>query len=175
MLCASAAATAGTTVYTWVDAQGVVHYSDQPHAGAKKINVQSAPTYAAPPVAAVGKSNSTTSQQQQPACSFESPTDQQMLMNAWSVSGRVHVPQEARGGHVVLMLDGAVLPGVADAGGSFTISQIDRGAHTLAAQVLDANGQVVCEAPSVTFYVHQPNLNTPTSPSQQTAPGRPRP
>jgi Domain of unknown function (DUF4124) len=162
MLCVSAAASAGTTVYTWVDAQGVVHYSDQPHPGAKKLNVESAPTYAAPPVATVAKNSSTTTQQQ-PPCSIESPTDQQMLMNAWSVSGRVHVPQEARGGHVVLMLDGSVLPGAADAGGNFTIPQIDRGAHTLAAQVLDANGQVVCEAPSITFYVHQPSSQAPNA------------
>ena len=28
------------TVYKWVDAQGVTHYSDQPHAEAKVIDVQ---------------------------------------------------------------------------------------------------------------------------------------
>jgi hypothetical protein len=30
-------AVAGTTVYRWVDAQGVVHYSDQPHQGARRV------------------------------------------------------------------------------------------------------------------------------------------
>ena len=28
------------TVYKWVDAQGVIHYSDQPHPEAKQIDVQ---------------------------------------------------------------------------------------------------------------------------------------
>ena len=28
------------TVYKWVDAQGVTHYSDQPHPQAQEINVQ---------------------------------------------------------------------------------------------------------------------------------------
>ena len=35
------------TVYKWVDQNGVVHYSDQPHANAQKIQVQQAQTYKA--------------------------------------------------------------------------------------------------------------------------------
>ena len=34
-----------TTVYRWVDEQGVVHYSDQPHPNADKIQVHAAQTY----------------------------------------------------------------------------------------------------------------------------------
>ena len=37
-----------TTMYRWVDAQGVVHYSDQPQPGAQSIQMQSAQTYRAP-------------------------------------------------------------------------------------------------------------------------------
>ena len=39
--CAAVAA----TVYKWVDENGVVHYSDQPHPNAQKIHVQAAQTY----------------------------------------------------------------------------------------------------------------------------------
>jgi hypothetical protein len=38
-----------TTTYRWVDAQGVVHYSDTPHPGAQVIQLPSAQTYRAPP------------------------------------------------------------------------------------------------------------------------------
>ena len=38
-------ALAGATVYRWVDDQGVVHYSDQPHANAEKLHVNAAQTY----------------------------------------------------------------------------------------------------------------------------------
>ncbi|HUN73117.1 MAG TPA: DUF4124 domain-containing protein [Steroidobacteraceae bacterium] len=173
MLSAWLVASAGTTVYTWVDAQGVTHYSDQPHAGATKLKVQDAPTFAAPPVASVSES-----QAQKPSehnqCSIESPTDQQMFMNAYSVSGRVHLPQVNPGDRLIVMLDGTVLPGAADLGGHFTIPQVDRGTHTLAAQLLGPTGQVICEAPSVTFYVHQPNLNSPTNQQPVAPPPRPR-
>src|SRR5262249_61617017 len=33
------------TVYRWVDEDGVVHYSDQPHANAEKLQVHAAQTY----------------------------------------------------------------------------------------------------------------------------------
>jgi hypothetical protein len=173
MLSACAAALAGTTVYVWVDAQGVTHYSDQPHQGATKMKVEDAPTYASTPVggAGTGAPNRAAGEQKM-ECPIVSPTDQQMFMNAWSVSGHVQVPK-GPGYRVVLMLDGTVLPNAADGGGNFTLPQVDRGQHTLAAQVLDQSGQVVCESPSVTFFVHQPNLDSPTNQSQGT-PIRPR-
>ena len=33
------------TVYRWVDEDGVVHYSDQPHPNAEKLQVHAAQTY----------------------------------------------------------------------------------------------------------------------------------
>jgi len=35
------------TVYKWVDENGIVHYSDQPHPNAQKVGVQPAQTYKA--------------------------------------------------------------------------------------------------------------------------------
>src|SRR5271154_797219 len=42
---------AQATVYRWVDADGVVHFSDQPHQGATEIQVQEPQTYSAPKAA----------------------------------------------------------------------------------------------------------------------------
>ncbi|HTW75729.1 MAG TPA: DUF4124 domain-containing protein [Steroidobacteraceae bacterium] len=39
-----------TTVYRWVDAQGVVHYSDRPQPGAQRLQIRPAPTFHAEPV-----------------------------------------------------------------------------------------------------------------------------
>jgi hypothetical protein len=161
MLLASAGALAATTVYTWVDEQGVTHFSDQPHPGAAKKQVENAPTYSAPPTAPADRPA------QQPSapraeCSIASPTDQQMFMNAWSVSGQVQLPRNMQAGaRVILLLDGKVLPDAASQSGAFTLAQVDRGAHTLAAQVESPDGQVICQAPSITFYVHQPSDQAP--------------
>src|SRR5260370_5637988 len=35
------------TVYKWVDENGIVHYSDQPHPNAQQVGVQPAQTYKA--------------------------------------------------------------------------------------------------------------------------------
>ncbi len=159
-----APALAATTVYRWVDEQGVVHFSDQPHPGAQKMRVEDAPTFPAPPVPQTPSSPAAGNSTGPPpsSCSIESPGNEQMLMNAWSVSGSVHMPPQVDpGDRVVLMLDGKVLTGAADLSGAFHIPQIDRGAHTLAAQVQAPDGQVICQTPQITFYVHQPSRLAP--------------
>jgi Domain of unknown function (DUF4124) len=163
MLVASAGAFAATTVYTWVDAAGQTHYSDQPHAGATKMHVSGAPTFSMP---ALPRDHSEAPQaaprRPRATCSIASPSNQQMLMNAWSVSGEIRLPPNLTSAdHVTLMLDGKALPGVASLSGAFTLAHIDRGAHTLAAQVEDSDGRVICQAPAVTFYVHQPSRQAP--------------
>jgi len=36
------------TVYRWVDENGVVHFSDQPHENAEKVQLKAPQTYSAP-------------------------------------------------------------------------------------------------------------------------------
>ncbi|HUN27642.1 MAG TPA: DUF4124 domain-containing protein [Steroidobacteraceae bacterium] len=165
-LLAISSAVAATTVYTWVDDQGVTHYSDQPHQGATKLHVSDPSSYApasssgAPETAATPGGSIPHAQ----ACTIDSPTDQQMFMNAWSVSGHIQLPPGLDSSdRVLLMLDGKVLTGVADLGGNFNIANIARGAHTVAAQVQSASGQIVCQSPQVTFYVHQPSQQAPNA------------
>jgi hypothetical protein len=48
LMCIAVCGTAvSATVYKWVDADGVTHYTDQPHAGAQKMQLQGAQTYSA--------------------------------------------------------------------------------------------------------------------------------
>lgn len=162
-----APALASTTVYRWVDEQGVVHFSDQPHPGAQKMHVEDAPTFPAPPMPQRASGGSAPSEGGAPtaSCSIESPSDQQMLMNQWDVSGSIRMPPQLDSGdRVVLMLDGKVLTGAADLSGAFHISQIDRGEHTLAAQVQGPDGQVICQTPQISFFVHQPSIQNPVNP-----------
>jgi len=41
------------------------------------------------------------------------------------------------------------------------VTPIDRGAHSVQAQIRGADGQVLCQTPTITFYVQQPNLFSP--------------
>ena len=45
LLLVACATANSTTVYKWVDANGVTHYSDQPHPGAEKLEITGAQTY----------------------------------------------------------------------------------------------------------------------------------
>ena len=160
-----APALAATTVYRWVDEQGVVHFSDQPHPGAQKMHVEDAPTFPAPQIPRTPSAAPAAEQGPTASCAIVSPGDQQNLMNTYSVSGSIRLPEQLDSGdRVVLMLDGKVLAGAAEISGACHIPEIDRGAHTLAAQVQSPGGQVICQTPQITFFVHQPSVQNPQNP-----------
>ena len=160
------------TVYKWVDENGVVHYSDQPHANAQKIQVQGAQTYKEVPVPA---GNSTPGAPPPPSfptasggyrgCAITQPQDDQAFADADSLTVVVQTdPPLHASDQVFVTYDGQPLNGNTATGGRFTISPLDRGTHTLQAVVRDSQGTVLCQAPGVTFHVHQPSILNPVNP-----------
>ena len=154
-----------TTVYRWVDAQGIVHYSDQPHPNAQKLEIQGAQTYSDSPASPVA--STTAPEESQPSgppydsCAIVQPTDQQMLMNVYNTTAVVQVsPQLRQGDEIRLFVDGKQMPGSAT---SYTFSVV-RGQHSVQAVIQDSTGQIVCETSTVTFFVHQPSIQNPHNP-----------
>jgi hypothetical protein len=167
LLCGAALADNGrTTVYKWVDAQGVVHYSDQPHPNAQKLEIQGAQTFSALPLPQTP--STPAAQAPQPAsaagydtCSIAQPADQQMLMNVYQATAVVQTsPSLHPGDQIHLFVDGKQIQG---SGTSFTFP-VYRGQHSVQAVIEDTTGQIVCETSSVTFYVHQPSVQNPHNP-----------
>lgn len=154
-----------TTVYRWVDAQGVVHYSDQPHPNAQKMEITGAQTFSSLPAgAAPSTSAPAATQSSAPAydsCSIAQPGDQQMLMNVYQATAIVQTSPALRpGDQVHLFFDGKQIQG---SGTSFTFPVV-RGQHSVQAVIEDGTGQIVCETSSVTFFVHQPSVQNPHNP-----------
>jgi hypothetical protein len=166
LLCATALADNGgtTTVYKWVDAQGVVHYSDQPHPNAQKLEVRGAQTFSALPAPSSAAAAPEQTQPSGPAydsCSIAQPADQQMLMNVYNATAVVQTSPALRpGDQVHLFVDGKQIQGSST---SFTFP-VFRGQHSVQAVIEDSAGQIVCETSSVTFFVHQPSVQNPQSP-----------
>jgi hypothetical protein len=158
------------TVYKWVDENGVVHYSDQPHENAQKVELKAPQTYSSPKTAPTpasrpgGPARKSTAKVYE-SCVVSEPTNEQAFLNTDTVNAGVTVlPAVRPGDTAVVTLDGQPVPGVPASGGQFTISPVDRGTHTIQLVVKDPDGTAVCSSPSVTFYVRQPSLQSPTNP-----------
>ena len=167
-----------TTVYKWVDEYGVIHYSDQPHENAEKIQVQGVQTYSASAAAVRltpdATSRSASSGNPYKSCSIVQPADQQNLPNAESVTVRVASnPMPRAEDRVFITLDGQALNGGQSTGLSFTVKPIDRGEHTLNAQIRGPGEDVLCRTASVTFFVQQHTLLSPNSSGQPGVSPRP--
>jgi hypothetical protein len=157
------------TVYKWVDEEGVVHYSDQPHENAQKVELKAPQTYSAPKTSAPAQSSRSTPARKSSAyqsCTVSEPANEQAFLNTDTVTAGVTVQPAVRPGDTaVVTLDGSPVPGVPPTGGQFTISPVDRGTHTIQMVVKDPDGTTVCSSAPVTFYVRQPSLQSPTNPS----------
>jgi hypothetical protein len=167
MSVACAAVAISATVYRWVDENGVVHYSDQPHENAEKVTVSAPQTYSAPRVPNVPSSSS------QPkksgityTCSITQPANEDTFPNTTVVTTTAQSsPPPGGGDKLVLTFDGLTVTNFPPGGGSFQLTNLDRGTHTLQAQVQDSSGKVVCQSSAVSFTVLQPSVLNPTNPN----------
>jgi len=161
------------TIYKWVDENGVVHYSDQPHANAVKVILGTPQTYSAQRYTPSPDGPPSDPAQQMPVttqCTIASPGNQQTLENTDTVPVALQINPPPNGNtQVSIMLDGGV---VASAAGQqqFTLTGVDRGQHSVTAVVRDTTGRVMCTTEGVTFFVRQPSIQNPVSPVRP--PGR---
>jgi len=165
-----ALAAAETTVYRWVDAQGVVHYSDQPHQGAQKVQAGSltvldfkTPASSSGPQAATPPPPGETAAGPAYQVKILAPAPGTTL---WPVNYRVHVNVQvtpALKGSSLLQYqyDGKYL-GKPRAETSLEMNKVYRGTHTLTVTVVGPGGRNEGQASS-TFYVHQHSILHPGS------------
>jgi hypothetical protein len=155
------------TIYKWVDENGVIHYSDQPHENAQKVQLGKAQTYNAQRYTPPPDGPPRDPSQQGPVttqCVLVSPEDQQTMENSDTVPVAVQVDPAPNGNTlVIVMLDGRAVASQAGAG-QFTLTGVERGEHSLTAVVRDGTGRVTCTTGSVTFFVRMPSVQNPQSP-----------
>jgi hypothetical protein len=146
--------------YMWTDEDGIVHYSDRPEPGAKKI-------YLPEPNASrsLSRSKSATpaadDESEQPEGPFRyeslavaSPAAEATL---WNIEGALSVslslnPALQQGHQVRVYFDGT--PQMVS-GTSFQLQEVWRGEHNLQAEVVDATGKLMIRSKPIRFYVQQ--------------------
>jgi hypothetical protein len=151
-------------IYKWTDADGVVHFSDQPVAGAQRIVTGGAPSpnRAVAPAAPVAPP--ATPKPAKPVgyseFSIESPTSEATYF-AGAVSVRAHLAPGLKPNHVVTWtLNGQPLEEPLDAL-EFHLDDLSRGTYNLNASVSDTDTREVLAATEVTFFVRQPSMLSP--------------
>jgi hypothetical protein len=162
------------TVYKWVDDDGVVHYSDQPHQNAQKLQVRDVQTYrasagdtaaAATPGVPTAPAAASDTQRNYQGCAVVQPGDNQEFASLDALNIVVQTDPVLRpGDQIYVSVDGAPLNNGQPTGAQLTLSPVDRGSHTIQAQVRGSDGAVRCQTPSITFNVHQPSLLNPANP-----------
>ena len=160
LLALAGPALAGQTVYKWVDDKGVTHYSDQPVAGAEKVELSGGASRAATPAPTYSPPAQPEVTTKGPVYSrfvVESPQQDEAIINTGGVV-RVSLASTPAIGteHVVsLYLDGAPVSDYSGTGMSHEFTNVPRGSHTVKAVVSTQQGRKIQETPTVTFHVRQ--------------------
>jgi len=155
-------------LWMWKDQSGVTHYSDRPVPGAKKVEVshrEPPPAAAAPPAA---------SRAAPPAKPAEPTPVEYRSLEIWqpengesffgadaTVDVRMRSePELAEGDRLLLYLDGKLVEGDA-ASLEYNLSELDRGVHSIAAVILDRQGNEKIRSEPRVFHIKQPTVNAP--------------
>ena len=176
-------AAAAADIWKWVDANGVTHYSDQPVAGATKIEVRTGNVIGTAPGGSFSSGSSSSSAA--PAAdpdyrNFEiwRPEPNQSIINtAGVVNVEVRIEPGVRQQHTLnLLLDGRAVQGYPRNALSYELREVPRGTHNVTATVTDQRGQVIATSAGVTFTVRQESIaQPPVGPSLRPPPPKPTP
>lgn len=150
-------------IYKYVTPDGRVEYSDQPREGAAKVEVTPLQTYAPPPLPK--KMTTETQSQAQATTAYQvsimTPQDDATVREN---TGRVVVSlqvvpslEEDSNYTLQLLLDGQPV-GRASTRLKYTLTDVDRGTHTLQAKLLNPLGTSVAQSEVITFYMRRMSI-----------------
>jgi len=152
------AAGAFAEAYTWTDENGVVHYSDRPHPGAKIVELgefsASRPEPATRSSSARQAESSPPIQTNYTAINIVTPGAEETLWNIETVLD-VHLeltPALKPGHQVRVYYDG--MPTIFSST-RFQIEEVYRGVHNLQVEVIDQTGRLLIRSRPNRFYVQQ--------------------
>ena len=174
-----AAAGAQAEVYKSVNEKGEVVYSDTPSQGAEHVKLPSLPTYTAPPVIPSAKAAREPAKNAfYESFAFNKPENDETVRNNLGIvmiETRLTPSLQTKLRHrIQFYLDGEPNGPLIDRT-AITMSNIERGAHTLSASVLDKDGKVLVSTGDITVHVkresklHDKQATESDNPSNRTA------
>jgi len=155
----------GAPAWTWVDANGTVHFSDRPVEGAQRVELAGAQFIGSRAPAAMGpRTTAPGAPAAYQAADIVSPADQETL---WNIGTMLNVqvrfqPALQLGHRYDLVLDGQ-RRNINTTNQRATLPDVFRGTHTLQVVVIDSAGAELMRSPSRTFHVQQTSVQNPNS------------
>ena len=150
-------AAAQTKIYKWVLPDGSIQYSDSPQEeGAKAVELPPLQIYSAPRRAQAAESETEAGKAKDgryDSVKVVSPkADESIRDNGGTVSVRVALKPSLYPDHTIeILMDGQ--PIGSGKGTSVTVTNVDRGTHSVSAVVKNAQGATVASAPGITFHL----------------------
>lgn len=154
------AVSTGDKIYTWIDKKGDRIYSDVPREGAEVMEIKKGTDYT-PPDSSVPDWNDmkpkVVLEESEAYTNFAivSPSNNATIRNN---SGIVQIaldirPKLNKGDKITLEIDGVAV----ETSGStiISLSNVDRGTHTLIAYIIGAKDKVVASTAAVTIHMHR--------------------
>ncbi len=155
-------------VYKWTDSSGQVHYTDQWQEGSQAVDLPEPSVYTPAPVPSATQSPGTGAAS--PAGDYDllevsAPAqDETIRNNEGKVTVGLRLEPTLRQGDVIeLFLDGEKVPGGLSTTGA-TLSNINRGTHTVKARVIDASGQELISSQPISFFLRRESKLFPQRP-----------
>ena len=156
--------------YRWVDEDGVVHFSDRPHPGAERIELQgSRPATAAPRTRAPTRNFSTGIEPQAEAEPADAPFSYESLTitvpgaeeTLWNIESVLNVsldlqPSLRTGHRVRVFFNGE--ENMMSGSTSFQVQEVYRGVHNIQVEVVDESGALMIRSQPNRFYVQQNSI-----------------
>ena len=156
----------GAPAWTWVDANGTVHFSDRPQPGARQVELAGAQGFG---LGTPARTWSGATSPGDPAAPYQgidivSPAQQETLWNIGTVLNvQVRFQPALQPGHRYdLVLDGQ-RRNVNTTSPRVALPDVFRGTHTLEVVAIDASGAELMRSPPRTFFVQQTSALNPNS------------
>jgi hypothetical protein len=172
-------------IYKWEDESGQVHYSDVPRDGAEEVEVAPIQTFSAPAVAsndAAAADETEAEPEVDEAYDSLAITSPRMEETIWNTGGTVTVKMSLdpslRTGHSLrLYMDDQQVAELPPRVTSIRLSAVERGSHTLRAEVRDGRSRMLMKSDQVKFHFKQQTADNalrtaPAKPAASTKPQR---
>jgi hypothetical protein len=177
---AAVAQEAKREVWVWTDQNGVTQYSDRPVPGARKLQLSTAspePPPARAPAAAAPATAAKPAVEQVEYQSLEiwQPENGESFFGAnATVDVRMRTEPGVAGMDTLrLYLDGKLVEGAADSL-EYTLSNLERGAHSITAVIMGENGNEKIRSEPRVFHIKQPTVIQPQAVGPNLKPKQPR-